>query len=78
MNVDSPVGEFVPFSEFVVKNRGWVSSYSVTLEQARGNKPISEKAREAMSQSGRVVVTVCKGGPITTRPPKVSEATAKK
>lgn len=77
VNVEAPAGKFVPFSKFIVSNRGWVSSLSVTLDQARGIDVISEKTREALSQSGRVVVTVCKGGPITTAPPKAPVVAAK-
>lgn len=70
-------GRYIPFADFAAKNRGWLSTYAVTLEQARGHDPISDAARDAMTESGRVVVTVCRGGPISTRPPKVPETTAK-
>lgn len=70
-------GKYIPFADFAFKNRGWLSTYSVTLEQARGNDPISEDVRKALNESGRVVVSVCKGGAISTRLPKVPEATAK-
>lgn len=77
VNLPTGKGKYIPFADFAVKNRGWLSTYSVTLEQARGNSPISEEARKVLVESGRVVVSVCKGGPISTRPPKVPEATAK-
>jgi hypothetical protein len=76
VNLQEAKGKYVPFASFVTKNRGWLSTYSVTLEQARGNDAITDEVRESLIESGRVVISVCKGGPISTRPPKISEATA--
>ncbi|MGJ8723091.1 MAG: hypothetical protein ACSHYB_00925 [Roseibacillus sp.] len=76
VNVSEGTGRYIPFTEFAAKNRGWLSTYSVTLEQARGNTPISEAVRKALNESGRVVISVCKGGAITTRAPRIPEATA--
>ena len=69
-------GSIFPFAEFVHQNRGWVSTYNVTLSQARDHDGISPEARKALTESGRVVVSVCKGGPITTRKPKPEITTA--
>lgn len=77
VNIPSSKGKYVPFAQFASRNRGWLSTYNVTLEQARGNEAINEKARKVLAESGRVVVSVCKGGPISTRPPKLPAATAK-
>lgn len=74
---DKRKGKYLPFEKFHAKNQGWLSTYSVTLEQARGKVPISENAQLAMEKSGRVVVSVCKGGPITVRPYKKKESVAK-
>lgn len=78
VNVASSAGKYIPFSEFRAKNRGWLSTYSVTLEQARGNDAISNDVRKVFANSGRVVVSVCKGGPISTRAPKNEQATVQK
>ena len=71
-----PPGKYLPFTDFVRMNRGWISTYSVTLSQARDHDGISPEVREALTTSGRVVVSVCKGGPITTRKPKPEITTA--
>ena len=71
-----PPGKYIPFTSFVQKNRGWISAYNVTLSQARDPEGISPEVRKALTESGRVVVSVCKGGPITTRKPKPEKATA--
>ena len=76
VNLTKGEGRYLPFSQFVSKNRGWVSTHSVTLEQARGKEPISEEVKEALLDSGRVVVTVCQGGPISTRQPRVAAVAA--
>lgn len=76
VNVAEGRGKYIPFTQFAQKNRQWIQTYSVTLEQARGTDAISDKAREALAESGRVVITVCKGGPISTRKPKTTVAAA--
>ncbi|GHC62494.1 hypothetical protein [Roseibacillus persicicus] len=76
VNLTESKGKYVPFDQFAQRNRGWLSTHSVTLEQARGNEPIKDSVRKVLVNSGRVIVTVCKGGPITTRPPKVAVASA--
>ena len=78
VNATSKTAKYLPFAEFARSNRGWLSTHSVTLEQARGNAPITDQVRQALKEGGRVVVSVCQGGAISTRVPKVKLATAKK
>ena len=73
-----PSVNYLSFDEFFIKNRGWITTFPVTLEQARGNAPIPEKKRDALVKAGRVVVTTFKGGAISTRPFKSELATAQK
>lgn len=63
-------GDFITFTKFAVKNRGWLTTHEVTLEQARGNAKIDGKVREVLQGSGRVVISTLRGGAITVRPPK--------
>lgn len=74
VNLTKRTGKYLPFAEFLRVNRGWLTTYNVTLEQARGKSPINEDAKESMEKGGRVVISVCKGGPISVRPPKVETA----
>ena len=73
VNLQEGKGTYLPFTDFARMNRGWLATYSVTLEEARGNSAISGEAQKAWPQSGRVMISVCQGGPISTRPPKVTE-----
>ena len=77
VNLTEGRGRYLPFADFLAKNRGWVSTYDVTLEQARGNTPIGEEARKKLEKSDRVIISICKGGPISTRPSKASTTPAK-
>ena len=70
VNLAEGRGKYLPFAEFAAQNRGWLSVYSVTLDQARGKSPISEQERKKLQASGRVVISVCQGGPISTRATK--------
>ncbi len=74
VNLTEGVGPYIPFAEFLRRNRQWVQTYSVTLDQARGSDPISEQVREGFKRNGRVVISVCRGGPISTPPPKEIQA----
>ena len=76
LGLEKGKGKYIPFASFATRNRGWLSTYNVSLEQARGNKEITKEAREAMVKNGRVVISVFKGGPISTRPLKIVDATA--
>jgi len=69
-------GKFVSFPEFLGKNRSWISVFDVSLEQARGDEKISEKALTSLSKSDRLTIAVLQGGPITVRPPKDRVQTA--
>lgn len=71
-------GEFLTFSAFAVKNRGWLTTHEVTLKQARGQDKIAEKIRETLQGSGRVIVSTLRGGAITVRPAKLDSDLANK
>ncbi|MEM9081339.1 MAG: hypothetical protein AAGC74_11680 [Verrucomicrobiota bacterium] len=58
-------GQLMKFPDFLRVNRGWLSSYEVTLEQARGNEGFEDEVRQALEAAGRVVVATRHGGPIT-------------
>lgn len=74
----APKGEFLNFNDFLNRNRGWLTTLDVTLAQARGQVPVKDATKEALVKSGRVVVTVCKGGPVGSRKYVEPAATAKK
>lgn len=71
-------GDFINFSKFAVKNRGWITTHEVTLDQARGDEEIGEKTREVLEGNGRVVISTLRGGAISIRTPKKSADLANK
>ena len=56
------------FPDFYLKNRSWIMTYEVTIEQAFGKEPFDEKKLEWLQRCGRVVVATFKKGPITVLP----------
>lgn len=60
--------KIMTFPAFYAKNRGWIMTYEVSIDQAFGKKPFDESKLEWLKKSGRVVVATFKGGPITVLP----------
>ena len=63
--VDKPEGTLIPWSEFCLKNRGWLHLQKVRMSDARGDTTLGDGAYQAHQTLGRVVVAVYKGGPIS-------------
>lgn len=70
-----PVGELLPWKEFLARNRGWIFTQPVQMKNARGEKALSENVLKNHRQLGRVVVAVLHHGPISV---VASEAPKKK
>jgi hypothetical protein len=71
-------GSYLDFLEFVRKNRGWVETRNVTLQQARGKAPVGESVSEGLKNSDHLVVSVFRNGPISMRPYEEPEEAASK
>lgn len=69
-------GKLIPWAQFLVKNRGWLQTHSVSIPQARGEQPMNPDQVKVYKGSGRVVVAVCHNGPISVKPLKVPDAVA--
>ena len=65
----SPGAQVVDFPIFAAANRGWLSTYEVSFEQARGRVPVDPEAKALMKKSGNVVVATFRGSPIQIMPP---------
>lgn len=63
--VTQPSGKLLSWREFLTLNRGWIHLQNVTLSDARGETAVSPAALKASRATGRVVVAVCEGGPIS-------------
>ncbi len=66
---EKPSGKLVPWIEFCSRNRGWIHTETVTMEQARGEAVLSEEVTETHKRLGRLVVAVLHGGPISVKAP---------
>lgn len=62
-----PVGGLLPWSEFLIKNRAWLSTQEVDLAQAAGRTPLPADRAEAWSKQNKIVVAVHYAGPISVR-----------
>lgn len=63
----------VPWREFMIRNRGWVSTHEVDRPTAEGRTPFDEDTTERFSKSSRLIVATLRGGPISVLPPKEPE-----
>lgn len=73
--VSRPKGRLLGWKEFLVRNRGWIHTQSVTLSDARGDTRLPEEIIDAYRRTGRVVVAVCHNGPISLKKsPRTEEA----
>jgi hypothetical protein len=63
-------GRLIGWQEFYAMNRSWIRLHNVTMPQARGDTPLSEKDLQGHEATGLLVVAVCAGGPISVKVPK--------
>ena len=66
-------GKLVTWGDFYAKNSSWIRLLPVTIEQATGQKPLTEDFMESLKRTGLLVVAVCEGGPISVRLPVEGE-----
>lgn len=62
-----PVGSLLPWTEFLTKNRAWLSTQEVDLAQAAGRSPLPADRAEVWFKLNKVVVAVHFAGPISVR-----------
>lgn len=64
----APSGKFRFWPDFLPKNRDWLMTFEVTLEQAKGVEPISDKKLEEFAKINRTVIATYRRSPISVRP----------
>lgn len=64
----NPGDKIVTWSEFYAANRAWITSVEITMEEAKGTKPLPESTTKQLSKSRNLLVTTFSGGPISTLP----------
>lgn len=74
--VETPTVEskFQPWQEFQAANRGRVTTFEVTFDQAAGKAPIDADKLEAARKAECVIVAVYRGGAISCPPPAATTA----
>lgn len=60
-----PVGILLPFTEFLTKNRSWITTNEVTFEQAAGNEALPAERAAFWSKQDKVVIATHQSGPIS-------------
>jgi hypothetical protein len=65
----------VSWSEFYAANRGWISTYEVTRDQASGKEPLGDAAVTAIDKGTSVMIATFMGGPISVLPLKETAET---
>ncbi|BDS04967.1 hypothetical protein NT6N_00070 [Oceaniferula spumae] len=68
--IPSPKKNFTIWPKFLRANSQWLYCFEVTLDQAKGLKPIDEKKLERVKKLGKIVVAVRHKNPISVLPVK--------
>lgn len=63
----------VNWSEFLVANRGWITTLEVSRAQVEGNAALPIEAGERINKSSSLIVATFQGGPISVLPEKKPE-----
>ncbi len=58
----------VPWQQFYVNNRNWLSTAEVSFEQAAGRKELPEGLRNQLEESRTIIVATMRQGPISVNP----------
>lgn len=62
-----PVGNLLPWTEFLAKNHAWISTNEVTFDQAAGNEEVPVEHIEAGAKPDKIIVAVHRNGPAMVR-----------
>lgn len=62
-----PAGKFRFWPDFLPKNRDWLLTFEVTLDQAKGKEPIPDNKFNEFAKINRTVVATYRGSPISVR-----------
>jgi len=75
---EKPVGKIMPWVDFLVTNRGWLTTENVSFDEAAGNAAIATERADAWRKSDRIIVATHQNGPISVRAKEVTPALASK
>lgn len=63
----SPMGQLVPWADFLAANPAWITTEEISYDQACGKIPLSLEHTNFWPKQGKVVVAVHLGGPISVK-----------
>lgn len=69
-SITSPQKNFTIWPKFYSQNTIWLHRLEVTLDQAKGLKPINPEKLEKIKQLGKIIVAVRHQNPISVLPPR--------
>ncbi len=72
-----PVGSLLSWSEFLVKNHGWITTNEVSFDQAAGTVALPAERVAFWSKNDKMVIAVHQGGPISVRATDNTELASK-
>jgi hypothetical protein len=68
--IPEPDAKVLGWNEFLLLNRGWITTTEITMIQAEGVELLPAANAEKMKKGGNLVVAVFEGNPISMLPPK--------
>jgi hypothetical protein len=68
--IPEPDAKVLGWNEFLLLNRGWITTTEITMAQAEGVDLLPAANAEKMKKGGNLVVAVFEGNPISMLPPK--------
>ena len=71
--IEKPTGKFVLWPFFKQRNQDWIWTYEVTLDQAKGIKPLPEGKLKQFEGLNRMVVALYRGNPVSVLTPPNKE-----
>lgn len=73
----APSGTLISWTEFLTRNRGWITTHEVTIDQASGKEPLPAERAAFWAKQNKIVIAVHQNGPISVRVPDKSNSIAK-
>lgn len=58
----------VPWQQFYLNNRNWLSTAEVSFEQAAGHEELPEGLRQKLEESRTIIIATMRQGPISVNP----------
>ena len=63
--VNRPNGAFVSWPQFYLKNRNWIFTHGISLNQAQGTTPLKDGVMQQFKRINRLVIAIHQNNPIS-------------